>query len=84
MTLILLYTLKAIKQWNEIQNFIKIGIYSTKKTNFKFLKSVDKVIKSNNRHGSILYTIMNESCHIYYCIIYTQNMPTVVVYYSTT
>ena len=32
---------KTIKQWNEIQDFIKIYIYSTKMTYSKFLKSVE-------------------------------------------
>ena len=32
---------KLIKQWNEIQNFIKIDIYSFKMTYSKFLKSVE-------------------------------------------
>ena len=34
-------TLKAIKQWNEIQNVIKIDIYSPKMTYSRFLKSVE-------------------------------------------
>ena len=38
--------LKAIKQWNEIQNFIQIDIYSPKMTYSKFLKSVENYIKS--------------------------------------
>ena len=38
--------LKAIKQWYEIQNFIKIDIYSSKMTYFKFLKSVENYIES--------------------------------------
>ena len=33
-------TLKAIKQSNEIQNFVKIDIYPPKMTYSKFLKSV--------------------------------------------
>ena len=39
-------TLKAIKQWNEIQNFVKIDIYSPKMTYSKFLKSVENYIES--------------------------------------
>ena len=39
-------TLKAIKQWNEIQNFIKIDIFSSKMTYSKFLKSVENYIES--------------------------------------
>ena len=39
-------TLKAIKQWNDIQNFIKIDIYSLKMTYSKFLKSVENYIES--------------------------------------
>ena len=38
-------TLKATKQWNEIQNFIKIDIYSPKMTYSKFLKSVKNYIE---------------------------------------
>ena len=34
-------TLKAIKQWNKIQNFIKIDIFSPKMTYYKFLNSVE-------------------------------------------
>ena len=39
-------TLKAIKQWNEIQNFIKIVIYSPKMIYSKFPKSVENYIES--------------------------------------
>ena len=39
-------TLIAIKQWNEIQNFIKIDIYSPKMNCSKFLKSFENYIKS--------------------------------------
>ena len=39
-------TLKAIKQWNETQNFAKIDIYSPKMTYSKFLKSVENYIES--------------------------------------
>ena len=39
-------TLKAIKQWNEIQNFVKIDIYYSKMTYSKFLKSVENYIVS--------------------------------------
>ena len=39
-------TLKAIKLWNEVQEFINIGIYSPEVTYPKFLKSVLKYIKS--------------------------------------
>ena len=39
-------TLKAIKQWNEIQNFIKINIYFPKMTCSKLLKSVENYIES--------------------------------------
>ena len=38
---LILFTLKAIKQWNEMQNFIKIDIYSPKMTYSNFLKSVE-------------------------------------------
>ena len=38
-------TLKAIKQLNEIQNFIKIDIYFAKVNYSKFLKSVENYIK---------------------------------------
>ena len=38
-------TLKAIKQWNEIQNFININIYSPNMTYSKFLKSVENYIE---------------------------------------
>ena len=39
-------TLKAIKEWNEIKNFIKIDIYSPKITYSKFLKSVENYTES--------------------------------------
>ena len=39
-------TLKAIKQWNEIKNFIKTDVYSHKMTDSKFLKSVENYIES--------------------------------------
>ena len=38
--------MKAIKQWNEIQNFVKTDIYSPKMTYSKFLKFVQNYIKS--------------------------------------
>ena len=39
-------TLKAKKQWNEVQNFIKIDIHSPKMTCSKFLKSLENYIKN--------------------------------------
>ena len=39
-------TLKAIKQWNEVQKFIDIDIYSPEMTYPKFLKSVLKHIET--------------------------------------
>ena len=39
-------TLKARKQWNRIQNFIKIDVHSPRMTYSKFLKSVENYIKS--------------------------------------
>ena len=39
-------TMKTIKQWNKIQNFIKIDIYSPKLTYSKFLKSAENYIES--------------------------------------
>ena len=39
-------TLNAVKQWNEIQNFIKIDTYSPKITYSKFLKYVENYIES--------------------------------------
>ena len=39
-------TLKTIKQWNKIQNFIKIDIYSLKMAYYKFLKSFENYIES--------------------------------------
>ena len=39
-------TLKAMQQWNEIQNFIKTDIYSPKMTCSKFLKSVENYAES--------------------------------------
>ena len=39
-------TLKATKQWNEVQKFIDIDIYSPEITYLKFLKSVLKYIES--------------------------------------
>ena len=39
-------TLKATKQWNEIQNFIKIDINSPKMTYSKFLKYAENYIES--------------------------------------
>ena len=51
MVLILLHShcyTEAIKQWNEIQNFMKIDIYFPKMTYSKFLKSVENYIKSKH------------------------------------
>ena len=39
-------TLKAIKQWNEVQKFIDIDIYSPEMTYPKFLKPQLKYIES--------------------------------------
>ena len=48
---------KSVKQWNRIQNFIKIDIYSPKSPT---LKSVENYIKSEWAvHKVMLYTIMN-------------------------
>ena len=40
-------TLKPIKQWNEILNFIKIDTYSSIMTYSKFLKFIENYIRSN-------------------------------------
>ena len=51
MVLILLHShcyTEAIRQWNEIQNFMKIDIYFPKMTYSKFLKSVENYIKSKH------------------------------------
>ena len=49
------------KQWNEIQNFIKIDIYSPKMTYSKFLKSFENYAESEQQVMNIrimLYTVM--------------------------
>ena len=51
-------TMKAKNQWNKIQNFIKIDIYSPKMTYSKFLKSVENYIKSEQQ------VTIKESCYI--------------------
>ena len=38
-------TLKAIKQWNELQNFIRTDIFSPEMTSFKLLKSIKTYIE---------------------------------------
>ena len=64
---LILFTLKAIKPWNEIQSFIKIDIYSPK-TYSEFLKSVENYSciyivseRCSNEHKSYVigsYTVM--------------------------
>ena len=49
------------KQWNEIQNFIKIDIYSSKMAYSKFLKSFENYTESEQQVMNIrvtLYTVM--------------------------
>ena len=57
-------TLKATKQWNEIQNFIKIDIYSPKMTYYEFLKSFENYAESEQQVMNIrimLYTVMKSA-----------------------
>ena len=71
-------TLKAIKQWNEIQNFVKIDIYSPYIS--KICRKLYWKWTVSNKHKS--YAIYyHESCLIYYDIVRNENSH--ISYYST-
>ena len=48
-------TLKAIKQWNELQNFVKTDIFSPEMTYFKLLKSIKTYIENQQTKSSNYY-----------------------------